>query len=161
MNRPLLLSRRGSLRVAGTGAAGLVIGFYLPTGALAQQKSAKPAPNPFNAWVHIANDGRTAILMPKSEMGQGVMTSLPMILAEELDVDWKAVTVQQAPTNPDLYRHGTGGSTSTFRYWLPLRKAGAAARVMLIGAAAQAWNVPQASARLAGAWSCMVRRRDG
>ncbi len=55
---------------------------------------------------------------------------------------WKAVRVQQAPTNPDLYRHGTGGSTSTFRYWLPLRKAGAAARAMLIGAAAQSWSVP-------------------
>jgi isoquinoline 1-oxidoreductase subunit beta len=141
MNRALRLSRRGFLRVAGTGAAGLVIGFYLPTDALAQQKPAKPTPNPFNAWVQIATDGRVTILMPKSEMGQGVITSLPMILAEELDIDWKVVTVQQAPTNPNIYRHGTGGSTSTFRYWLPLRKAGAVAREMLIGAAAQAWSV--------------------
>ncbi len=140
MNRAPTLSRRRFLMAAGSGAAGLVIGFYLPTGAFAQQ-SAKPQPNPFNAWVQIATDGRVTVFMPKSEMGQGVMTSLPMILAEELDVDWKVVTVQQAPTNPDIYRHGTGGSTSTFRYWLPLRKAGAAARQMLIAAAAHVWNV--------------------
>ena len=143
MTPPAAVSRRKFLKVAAAGAAGLVIGFCLPSGSLAQQKSAKPAPNPFNAWIHIASDGGTTILMPKSEMGQGVMTSLPMILAEELDVDWKAVTVRQAPTNPDFYRHGTGGSTSTFRYWLPLRKAGAAARAMLIAAAAQSWNVPE------------------
>jgi isoquinoline 1-oxidoreductase beta subunit len=141
MNRPLILSRRRFLNVASSGAAGLVIGLYLPTSSIAHQKSTKLAPNPFNAWVQISTAGRVTIFMPKSEMGQGVMTSLPMILAEELDVDWKVVTVQQAPTNPDIYRHGTGGSTSTFRYWLPLRKAGAAAREMLIGAAAQAWNV--------------------
>jgi isoquinoline 1-oxidoreductase beta subunit len=147
MTHPLTCSRREFLKAAGSGTAGLMIGFYLPTEAFAQQSSVKPVPNPFNAWIHIATDGHVTIFMPKSEMGQGVMTSLPMIVADELDVDWKAVTVQQAPTNPDIYRHGTGGSTSTFRSWMPLRKAGAAARQMLIAAAAQAWIVPASDCR--------------
>jgi isoquinoline 1-oxidoreductase subunit beta len=140
MTDSLIVSRRVFLRAAASTTAGLVIGLYLPTIDAAPPPDKSPV-NPFNAWIQIANDGVTTIFMPKSEMGQGVMTSLPMILAEELDVDWKTVKVKQAPTNPDLYRHGTGGSTSVFRYWMPLRKAGAAARMMLIIVAAQSWNV--------------------
>src|SRR5215471_17126613 len=135
-------SRREFLQVISSGVAGLVIGFYLPVRAESQLNAGSSAPNPFSAWIHITTDGAVTLLMCKSEMGQGVMTSLPMILAEELDVDWSHVCVQQAPTNPNLYRHGTGGSTSSFRSWLPLRKAGAAAREMLINAAARAWKVP-------------------
>src|SRR5438045_6524985 len=74
-------------------------------------------------------------------MGQGVYTSLPMILAEELCVDWKQVHVEQAPTNPKVYDLGTGGSGSVAGSWLPLRRAGAAAREMLIAAAAKKWEV--------------------
>src|SRR5260370_11407179 len=69
------------------------------------------------------------------------MTTLPMILAEELYLDWKQVSVEQAPTDPKIYDHGTGGSGSVAGSWLPLRRAGAAAREMLITAAAQHWNV--------------------
>ncbi|HZU42331.1 MAG TPA: molybdopterin cofactor-binding domain-containing protein [Terriglobales bacterium] len=141
MTDSLIVSRRVFLRAAASTTAGLVIGLYLPTIDAAQPPPGKTPVNPFNAWIEIASDGLTTIFMPKSEMGQGVMTSLPMILAEELDVDWKTVRVKQAPTNPDLYRHGTGGSTSVFRYWMPLRRAGAAARMMLIMVAAQSWNV--------------------
>src|SRR5256884_7531240 len=74
-------------------------------------------------------------------MGQGVFTALPMILAEELSLDWKQVHVEQAPTNPKIYDLGTGGSGSVAGSWLPLRQAGAAAREMLIAAAAKRWEV--------------------
>ncbi|HXB55920.1 MAG TPA: molybdopterin cofactor-binding domain-containing protein, partial [Vicinamibacteria bacterium] len=77
--------------------------------------------------------------MPKAEMGQGVMTGLPMLLAEELDVEWADVRVEQAPTDPNIYRHGTGSSSSTRTSWLPLRQAAAAARGLLLQAAAGRW----------------------
>jgi isoquinoline 1-oxidoreductase beta subunit len=80
-------------------------------------------------------------------MGQGVMTALPMILADELEVDWKKVRIEQAPTNPKIYEHGTGGSSSVSESWLPLRRAGAAAREMLIDAAAQQWTVNRDTCR--------------
>src|SRR5205823_7954620 len=101
----------------------------------------KKKPNPLNAWVHITPDNRVTLILGKSEMGQGAMTALPMILAEELCLDWKQVTVEQAPTDPKTYDHGTGGSGSVAGSWLPLRQAGAAAREMLLSAAAQRWNV--------------------
>src|SRR5262249_10819868 len=89
----------------------------------------------------IAPDGKVTLILGKSEMGQGVMTSLPMILAEELCVDWTQVSVEQAATNPKIYDHGTGGSGSVSDSWVPLRQAGAAAREMLILAAAKKWEV--------------------
>jgi isoquinoline 1-oxidoreductase beta subunit len=139
----LTLDRRAFLKTSTAGGAGLLIGFHLSayafTDPAAQQE--KKTPNPFDAWVHIAPDNRVTLILGKSEMGQGVMTALPMILAEELSVEWKKVTVQQAPTNPAIYNHGTGGSGSVAGSWLPLRQAGAAAREMLIAAAAQRWNV--------------------
>ena len=101
----------------------------------------KKTPNPFDAWVRITPDNRVTLILGKSEMGQGIMTALPMILAEELCVDWKNVKVEQAPTNPKIYELGTGGSGSVAGSWLPLRRAGAAAREMLIAAAAQKWEV--------------------
>src|SRR5256885_11512411 len=98
-------------------------------------------PNPLNAWVRIMPDNRVTLILGKSEMGQGAMTALPMILAEELYLDWKQVSVEQAPTDAKIYDHGTGGSGSVAGSWLPLRRAGAAAREMFITAAAQHWNV--------------------
>jgi isoquinoline 1-oxidoreductase beta subunit len=137
------LNRRDFLKTSATGGAALVIGFYLPATAEAQdaQEQEKKPPNPLNAWVRITPDNHVTLILEKSEMGQGVMTSLPMILAEELSLDWKQVKVEQAPTNPEIYHHGTGGSGSIAGSWLPLRRAGAAAREMLIAAAAQRWNV--------------------
>jgi isoquinoline 1-oxidoreductase subunit beta len=142
----LTVDRRAFLK---TGAgAGLCIGFHIPAYAAPSsaaddpaQQQEKKTPNPFNAWVHITPDNRIALLLEKSEMGQGIMTAVPMILAEELCVDWKNVTVQQAPTDPDVYNHGTGGSGSIAGCWLPMRRAGAAAREMLVSAAAARWGV--------------------
>src|SRR5438105_263686 len=139
----LTLDRREFLKIGTIAGAGLLIGFHL-TEAVADdpaEEQEKKTPNPFNAWVHIAPDNRVTLILEKSEMGQGIMTALPMILAEELCVDWKMVGVQQAPTNPDVYNHGTGGSGSVSSCWLPMRRAGAAAREMLVAAAAARWNV--------------------
>ena len=137
-----LLDRREFLR-KGAAAGILLIGFRLDgrEGRDPAQAQEKPEVNPFNAWVRITPDDRVTLILGKSEMGQSVMTSLPMILAEELCVDWKQVEIKQAPTNPKIYDHGTGGSGSIAGSWLPLRRAGAAAREMLISAAAARWNV--------------------
>jgi len=126
-----------------TGGAALAVGFRLSPRALADQaaEQEKKSPNPFDAWVRITPDNRVTLILGKSEMGQGIMTALPMILAEELCVDWKNVKVEQAPTNPTIYDLGTGGSGSVADSWLPLRRAGAAAREMLIAAAAEKWEV--------------------
>jgi isoquinoline 1-oxidoreductase beta subunit len=142
MPKTLTLDRREFLKTGAAGGAALVIGFYLPMdGAAQEQQQEKPTPNPFNAWVRITKDDKVTLILAKSEMGQGVMTALPMILADELEVDWKKVKIEQAPTNPTIYEHGTGGSSSVPESWLPLRRAGAAAREMLITAAAQQWTV--------------------
>jgi isoquinoline 1-oxidoreductase subunit beta len=138
----LLVDRRSFLKTSAAGGAALLIGFHLPVrGAGPAEDQEKPLVNPFNAWVRITPDNRVTLILGKSEMGQGVMTALPMILAEELCVDWKQVAVEQAPTNPKIYDHGTGGSGSVAGSWLPLRQAGAAAREMLIAAAAKKWEV--------------------
>ena len=137
------VTRRDFLKTGAAGSVALVIGFHLSPNALADQaeNQEKKPPNPFDAWVHVAPDNRVTLILAKSEMGQGIMTALPMILAEELCVDWKKVKVEQAPTNPKIYDHGTGGSGSVAGSWLPLRRAGAAAREMLVSAAAQKWEV--------------------
>src|SRR5690348_2285574 len=137
-----VVNRREFLKTGAAGGAVLVIGFHLPARAFASaEDQEKKTPNPFNAWVHVTPENRVILILGKSEMGQGAMTALPMILAEELCVDWKQVTVEQAPTDPKIYDHGTGGSGSVAGSWLPLRRAGAAAREMFITAAAQHWNV--------------------
>jgi isoquinoline 1-oxidoreductase subunit beta len=139
----LTLDRRDFLKAGTVAGAGLFVGFHLNAFDAhdAAEEQEKKTPNPFNAWVHIAPDNRVTLILEKSEMGQGIMTALPMILAEELCVDWTSVRVEQAPTNPEVYNHGTGGSGSVASCWLPMRRAGAAAREMLIAAAAARWNV--------------------
>src|SRR5260370_2231449 len=138
-----VVNRRDFLKTATAGGVALVIGFHLSPRAFADQAEdqEKKPPNPFDAWVRITPDNRVTLILGKSEMGQGIMTALPMILAEELCVDWKQVRVQQAPTNPKIYDLGTGGSGSVAGSWLPLRRAGAAAREMLVAAAAKQWEV--------------------
>src|SRR5258707_5299047 len=130
-----------------------VLAFHLGGEAAAQgetvtAKERKP-PNPFDAWVRIAKDGTVTVILAKSEMGQGAMTALPMILADELEVDWAKGPVEQGPTNPTIYEHGTGGSGSTKDSWKPLRQTGAAARAMLVGAAAEQWKVDPAACQTA------------
>jgi isoquinoline 1-oxidoreductase beta subunit len=138
-----VLNRRDFLKTSASAGAALVIGFHLSPSAFAASAAVqekKPA-NPFTAWVRITPDNQVTLILGKSEMGQGIMTALPMILAEELYLDWTQVRIEQAPTNPAIYEHGTGGSGSIAGSWTPLRQAGAAAREMLITAAAQHWNV--------------------
>ena len=139
--KALDVSRRSFLRAGAAGGAALVVGFRWDQDALAQEKQEKKPPNPFDAWIRIAKDGSVTLLVAKSEMGQGVMAALPMILADELEVDWKQVKVEQALTKPEVYNHGTGGSSSIRTSYLPLRQAGAAARDMLVQAAAQRFGV--------------------
>ncbi len=138
-----VVNRRDFLKRGAAGGAALIVGFHLAPRAFADQAKDQEerTPNPFDAWVRITPDDRVTLVLGKSEMGQGVFTALPMILAEELSVDWKQVHVEQAPTNPKIYDLGTGGSGSVAGSWLPLRQAGAAAREMLIAAAAKRWEV--------------------
>src|SRR5437588_453039 len=138
-----VVNRRDFLKKRAAGSAALVIGFHLSPRAFGDQAKdqEEKTPNPFDAWVRITPDNRVTLVLGKSEMGQGVYTSLPMILAEELCADWKQVRVEQAPTNPKIYDLGTGGSGSVEGSWLPLRQAGAAARELLIAAAAKKWEV--------------------
>jgi isoquinoline 1-oxidoreductase subunit beta len=134
------LSRRFVLKtVAATGAA-LVIGFDLPR--TLKGANEKAPVSPLRSWIRIDHDGQVTILSGRSEMGQGISSALPMVLAEELGVDWKGVKIKQAPTDSALFgNQGTGGSGSVAESFLPLRQAGAAARLMLVSAAAQRWNV--------------------
>ncbi len=143
MNTHHSVDRRTFLKSGAAGGAALLIGFHLPARSSSDpaQAQEKLAINPFDAWVKITPDNHVTLILGKSEMGQGIMTALPMILAEELCVDWKLVKVEQAPTNPKIYDHGTGGSGSVAGSWLPLRQAGAAAREMLVAAAAKKWEV--------------------
>lgn len=147
-------SRRAFLKSVGVVSGGLVVACCLPLAvrrAFAQD-AAKPAPIPPNAFVHIAPDDSVTILLKHSEMGQGIWTSLPMVLAEELDCDWANVRAEHAPAAP-AYAHTafgmqmTGGSTSTWESYEQLRNAGAMARALLIQAAAQRWNVLPADCR--------------
>jgi len=144
------MERRDFLQTAGTIGAGLVIGFHIPTRRGQQQ----PPPGPFapNAWLRIGPDDSVLVVVDRSEMGQGVTTALPMLLAEELEADWTKVQIEFAPAdkayaNPLFGMQGTGGSTSVRAAWTPLRKAGAAAREVLIAAAAQSWGVKSTECR--------------
>ena len=151
MDATLTTSRRGFLK-SGAGAA-LTIGFALPaTGWSARLEAATPAVFAPNAWLRLTGDGSVTVMCGSAEMGQGVLTAIPMLLAEELDADWKRVRVQQAPVdqaynNPMFGMQATGGSTTVRAHWEPLRKAGAAAREMLLTAAAAQWKVPAAECR--------------
>jgi len=145
-----LLPRREFVKKSTAGAAGLIIGFYLPRKFEALAAAPPDASTAINAWVRIAPDDSVTILIDKSEMGQGVTTSLSMLLAEELELDWKKIKTEFAPAAPAYFNpvfglQGTGGSTSVRASWEPLSKAGAAAREMLISAAAKQWGVDASS----------------
>jgi len=141
------LTRRDFLQTSALGGAGLVIAFYLPAKAELHGQGAPPSFQP-NAWLQIDPEDNVTIWVGKSEMGQGVRTSLPMIVAEELDADWTRVRVEPALADSRKYGNQlTGGSTSVRTSWEPLRKAGAQARAMLIAAVAQSWGVAPNSCR--------------
>ncbi len=137
------LSRRSFLKVTGVAGAGLVLAFYVGEKAEAQTASGKQfAPN---AFVSIAPDGTITIMSKNPEIGQGIKTAMPMIVAEELDADWAHVKTVQAPVDAKLYgRQWAGGSRSIPTNWDAMRQAGATARAMLVQAAAKQWGVPEA-----------------
>lgn len=150
LNRAGRTSRRRFVLGAG---AGLALGFMLPgtTAASTAPSAARFTPN---AWLRIAADGTVTVVCGSAEMGQGVHTAIPMMVAEELDADWKTVRVEQAPVdqayaNPAFGMQATGGSTTVRGHWTVVREAGAAARAMLVAAAAEQWKVEPAQCRTA------------
>ena len=141
-------TRRSFLKNSATAGGALVLGFYLPrSGGLAAIVLASQASYAPNAWLEISTAGAITIWCGHSEMGQGVETSLPMLVAEELSCDWRRVKVIQADLDPKYGSQITGGSGSVRGSFDTLRKAGAAAREMLVTAAASAWAVPSTECR--------------
>jgi isoquinoline 1-oxidoreductase subunit beta len=147
------LSRRAFLQATVVAGGALLLGFRVPSlNAASPDASASFAPN---AFIRIDREGGVTLIMPQVEMGQGVYTAVAMILAEELDVRWEQVQLEAAPPNDKLYGNPTfgiqvtGNSNSIRAFWMPLRKAGAGARAMLIEAAARRWNVDSATCRAA------------
>src|SRR5262249_8920302 len=150
-----------------TMGAGLVIGCgEAPVAAPPQPSATPPAPGPSaatappksketfnaNAWVRVAPDGAVTLIVASAEMGQGVETALAMLIGEELEVDWSRVSVDFAPvnpvyTNPIFHFQATGGSSTIRGSYTPMRKAGAAARMMLVAAAAKGWGVEEATCK--------------
>lgn len=143
------ISRRDFLKTGALVGGGLILGVFPHYEEASGETAAAFAPN---AFIRIGTDDIVTIIVNKSEMGQGVYTSLPMVVAEELEADWSKVRIEPAPVDP-AYNHtawgvqGTGGSSSTWSTWDQLRKAGAAARVMLIQAAAELWDVDPLSCK--------------
>lgn len=139
------LSRRSFLNLSAATAGGLLLGFSI--GSAQAEATKAPSFQP-NAFLSIASDGRVTIMAKNPEIGQGIKTALPMIVAEELDVPWASVDVVQAPV--DMNRFGpqfAGGSFAIAMNWDELRQAGAAARSMLVEAAARKWKVPSSECR--------------
>src|SRR2546428_3164687 len=146
------INRRAFHEAAGVAGAGLVIGFHLPAGGRNGARAAAAAPFAPNAWLRIGADESVLVVVDRSEMGQGVTTSLPMLLAEELEADWSKVRIESAPAdkayiNPMFGMQGTGGSTSVRAAYTPLRKAGVAAREVLLSGAAETWGVDKSTCR--------------
>ncbi|MGI9303866.1 MAG: molybdopterin cofactor-binding domain-containing protein [Gammaproteobacteria bacterium] len=146
MPEEITITRRGFLQVSAATAGGLLLGFNLPAGGRFA-RAAGNSQTAINAWLRIGSDDTITVIVGSSEMGQGVYTSLPMLIAEELDVDWNRVKGEMAPANPTYNNRifnlqGTGGSTSIRASFDFLREAGASAREMLRQAAAKEWGVP-------------------
>jgi len=153
---PTKTTRRTFLKGTALASGGLLLGFRLPTGGrYAEAAEVAPGEAEFepNAWVRISSDDQVTVIVGRSEMGQGVMTAIPMLVAEELEADWERIAAEFAPaheayTNALLGRQATGGSTAIRAAWRPLREAGAAAKEMLLAAAAQRWGVNASECRV-------------
>jgi isoquinoline 1-oxidoreductase beta subunit len=147
------LTRRSFLQAGAAAGGGLMLSLRLPF-ANGEAEAAEADGFAPNAFIRIADDGQIVLTMPYVEMGQGTYTAVPMLIAEELEVDLKQVRLEHAPPNEQLYGNpslggvqATGGSTTIRASWKPLRQAGAIARTMLVSAAAKRWNVDPASCR--------------
>ena len=148
LNTPV--TRRRFIQAGVVAGGGLLLSVAVPTSRSAFARQAG-GPASLNAYVRVDSSGRVTVVMPKVEMGQGTYTSLPMLVGEELEVGVDSIDIEPAPPNPAVYGfdgdQSTGGSTTIRLCYLPLRKAGAAARIMLIEAAAKQWGVLPASCR--------------
>jgi isoquinoline 1-oxidoreductase subunit beta len=146
---PACESRRAFLRAGVAVGGGLLLEFSVAA-ALPEALRAAPASSSLsavtlNAYVRISSDGLVTIMSKNPEIGQGIKTMLPMLIAEELDVEWRNVRIEEALSDPERYgRQIAGGSRATPLHWEPLRRVGAAGRQMLVSAAAQTWSVPVA-----------------
>jgi isoquinoline 1-oxidoreductase beta subunit len=144
------LSRRGFLAASAAAGGGLMLSLSLPLGGSEAANSQDFAPN---AFIRIGSDGQVVLTMPYVEMGQGTYTSIPMLIAEELEVSLKQVRLEHAPPNEKLYTNpllgvqATGNSNAMRGAWKPMRQAGATARTMLVDAAAKRWGVDAKSCR--------------
>jgi isoquinoline 1-oxidoreductase beta subunit len=142
-------SRRAFLKVGLAVGGGFLLDATLPSLARAAEQGV-PSAASLNAFIHIAPDGIVTITSKNPEIGQGIKTMLPMLIADELDVDWKSVRIEQAMLDPAKYgRQFAGGSMATPLNWEPLRRVGAAGRQMLVEAAAETWGVPAAQCHTA------------
>jgi isoquinoline 1-oxidoreductase beta subunit len=148
------LDRRSFLKVAALAGGGLALGYYSGPADAAEisNPDVERVNGVFipNAFIRIAPDGRVTVYSARPEVGQGIKTSLPMIVAEELGADWRSVTVVTAPLDPVFGPQFAGGSMSTAMSYTAMRKVGAGARAMLIAAAAQEWGVPAAECVASG-----------
>jgi isoquinoline 1-oxidoreductase subunit beta len=139
-----VMDRRGFLRVTALAGGGMLLAAYAePLATLGSWKERAPVLTP-NAFIRVTPDGRIVIVAKNPEIGQGIKTMLPMLIAEELDVDWNQITIEQADSDPE--RYGTqfaGGSTATPNNWDELRRVGAAGRQLFVAAAAQTWGVAE------------------
>ncbi|MBV9442058.1 MAG: xanthine dehydrogenase family protein molybdopterin-binding subunit, partial [Acidobacteriaceae bacterium] len=138
------ISRRSFFQVTALSGGGMLLGTYLQPKASAQAPNQNQAPLSPNAFIKIAPDGTVTLINRNPEIGQNIKTMLPMLIAEELDVDWKSIKVEQADLDTPKYGlQSTGGSRAASNNWIPMRQVGAAGRQMLIAAAAQTWKVPE------------------
>ena len=157
MNEIINLSRRDFIKAGALAGGGLILGFHLPLfgcrmDAMAAVPPVPDAPYTPNAFLRIGTDGAVTMIVNKSEMGQGVYTAIPMLMAEELECDWSAIRVESAPVDPvynapSFGMQVTGGSSSVRTEWERMRKVGAAAREILLAAAAQTWKVKTTTCR--------------
>ncbi len=136
------LNRRSFLQVTALAGGGLLLGTFVePETAAAQQPPSPQAPLSPNAFIRIASDGTVTLISRNPEIGQGIKNMLGMLIAEELEVDWKTVKVEQADLDAKYGMQTTGGSRAASNNWVPMRQVGAAGRQMLIAAAAKNWGV--------------------
>jgi isoquinoline 1-oxidoreductase beta subunit len=141
------LDRRSFIKFSALAGGGVMIGLYTESEILAQRGGpggGAPAPVNPNVYITVNQDNTFTLIAKNPETGQGMRNALPMIIADEFDVDWKQVKVQQADCNPTLYGGQIeGGSTATPTLYTPMRQVGAAARMMMVSTAAKQWNVPE------------------